>query len=197
MILKPEIVDHKNFVKILPRLETKHIVVHCSATENKPEYGWKAVDRWHRQQGWLMCGYHFVIRTDGTIEKGRDLEAIGSHVKGHNDNSVGICLIGGLDSNGKSVDNFTTNQYSSLRALIDYLLSVYMDSDVLGHRDFANVAKDCPCFDVKSWYGIPPKYIQFTTWEDLEEVCKTPKSYLKALNGDTLEFEYGETIRVA
>lgn len=197
MILKPNIVEHRNFVNIKSRKETNYLVVHCSATENKPEYNWKTIDRWHRQQGWLGIGYHFVIRTDGTIEKGRDLEAIGSHVKGHNDDSVGICLIGGVDSRGKSVDNFTDEQLQSLRELLDYLLSIYVDSTVLGHRDFPAVAKDCPCFDVKSWYGVPPKYMTFTSWEDFEKVCKTPKTYLKALNGNTLEFANGETIRIA
>ncbi|UZT50334.1 lysin [Enterobacter phage 03_vB_Eclo_IJM] len=25
---------------------------------------------WHKQQGWLDVGYHFVIKRDGTVEEG-------------------------------------------------------------------------------------------------------------------------------
>lgn len=77
-------------------------------------------------RGKFICiGYHFVIKTDGTIQRGRDLDVVGAHVKGYNHNSVGICLIGGIDRKGRSVDNFTEAQKKSLRELITYLLSLY------------------------------------------------------------------------
>jgi hypothetical protein len=44
---------------------------------------------------------------DGTIEQGRELEAVGAHTKGHNAHSIGICYIGGLDKNGKPKDTRT------------------------------------------------------------------------------------------
>ena len=36
--MKPEIDYHKNFVNFKKRTETNYIVVHCAATQNKPEY---------------------------------------------------------------------------------------------------------------------------------------------------------------
>ena len=92
-----------------------------------------------------------MIRTDGTIERGRPLESIGAHAKGHNDESIGICLIGGIDSKGHSVDNFTQAQKDSLRELVGYLKDTYYpDAEVLGHRDLG-AKKDCPCFDVREF----------------------------------------------
>lgn len=189
----PTIEEHKSFVSYKNREATKYLVVHCSATQNKPSFTWKTIDQMHRQQGWLGIGYHFVILTDGTIQRGRPLEALGSHVKGYNNCSIGICLIGGVDIKGKSVDNFTEEQKESLKCLLDYLRGYYKDEVVvLGHRDFAGVHKDCPCFDVKGWY----KGAKFARYEDTPAFWNKisfSKSDFKDLNGDP---EAGEVVRI-
>lgn len=142
------------------------IVVHCSATPYGKDYSAADIDRWHRARGWLMCGYHFVIRLDGTIEsaaKGnrtRPLEKAGAHVggcgAGWNKRSIGICLIGGLDENGDAKeDGFNDEQYQALYSLLLELDLDYPDCDILGHRDLIELTnsspKACPCFDVKPW----------------------------------------------
>lgn len=189
----PKIEEHKSFVSYNNRETTKYLVVHCSATQNVSSFTWKTIDQMHRQQGWLGIGYHFVILTDGTIQRGRPLEAIGSHVKGYNNCSVGICLIGGVDAKGKSVDNFTEEQKESLKCLLDYLRGYYKDEvDVLGHRDFAGVNKDCPCFDVKGWY----KGAKFARYEDTEAFWSKvvfSKGVFKDFNGDP---EEGDVVRI-
>lgn len=192
---EPLIDYHRNFVKFRSRSSTDYLVVHCSATQNKPEYTWKTIDQMHRQRGWLGIGYHFVILTDGVIQNGRPLEAIGSHVLGYNDDSVGICLIGGTDRNGKSVDNFTEKQKESLKKLLDWLKSKYPKAKVLGHRDFPGVAKDCPCFDVQSWYGRGAVYVLYEDASSLDR-CKLSQADLKEANG-TLEFTKGDLVRIA
>lgn len=192
---KPDIETHRTFVNYKDRTVTNYIVVHCSATQNKSSYSWKTIDQMHRQQGWLGIGYHFVIKTDGTIETGRPLSAVGSHVKGHNNDSVGICLIGGVDSKGKSVDNFTEEQKHSLRTLIDYLRGVYKDEVlVLGHRDFEGVRKDCPCFDVKEWYGRGAEFAIYTDDEAFKKKLKLSNVDFLDYNGDSIE--EGDLVRV-
>ncbi len=63
-------------------------------------------------------------------------------------------MVGGIDSKtGKAVNNFTDDQFNSLRTLIDMLKVTYKDAVVQGHRDFPNVKKDCPCFDTKKWFA--------------------------------------------
>ena len=134
-----------------PRKATDYLVVHCSASVPDIKTDAKVIDRWHRQRGFLMIGYHFVIKTDGAIEKGRDVEAIGAHVENFNAVSIGICMVGGVDKAGKSVNNFSKEQMLSLLAVLKDLKLAYPKAIVQGHRDFPKVAKDCPCFDVKPW----------------------------------------------
>ena len=135
-----------------PLKEVRYLAVHCSATQPLAKINAKEIDRWHRQRGFLKIGYHFVIKTDGTVETGRSLEEAGAHVEGYNSQSVGICLVGGINKQGKSEANFTEAQYVALAELLGDLLKRYPKAEIRGHRDFPNVAKDCPCFDVKQWW---------------------------------------------
>jgi len=54
------------------------LIIHCAATPPSMDIGAKEIDRWHKEQGWSEIGYHFVIRRDGTIEKGRPLRISGT-----------------------------------------------------------------------------------------------------------------------
>ncbi len=133
------------------RTRTDYIAVHCAATPPTLDIGRAEIDRWHRAKGWLMIGYHFIIRRDGRVEIGRPVDAIGAHVEGYNSISVGICLVGGVDSKGRAEDNFTPSQYAALAELLIELKAKYPGATIQGHRDFPKVAKDCPCFDVRKW----------------------------------------------
>jgi N-acetylmuramoyl-L-alanine amidase len=136
----------------MSRRNTDWIVVHCSATRPNQNIGAKEIRSWHKAQGWKDIGYHFVIRRDGTVEKGRAVNAIGSHVKGYNHNSVGICMVGGIgDNSWTPANNFTRAQWTSLKALVDTLIKRHPKARILGHRDFPGVSKACPCFDAKAW----------------------------------------------
>ena len=77
--------------------DVKYIVVHCSYTPEQMDIGAADIDRWHREKGWMMIGYHKVIRRDGTIEDGRPLNKRGAHVKGLNAKSIGVVMIGGMN----------------------------------------------------------------------------------------------------
>ena len=124
------------------------IILHCSATCEGLAFTAKDIDRWHRQRGYTMIGYHYVILLDGTVEKGRPIKQIGAHCKGHNAHSIGICYIGGLDKEGRPKDTRTPQQRQAMAKLIADLQQRYPNATVHGHREFAN--KDCPCFDVET-----------------------------------------------
>ena len=130
-----------------------YLVVHCSATTPSMDIGKEEIDRWHRKRKMLMIGYHYVIRRDGVLEEGRELDEMGAHVRGWNDVSIGICMAGGIDENGKPENNYTEEQFACLRSVLDYLHKKNPKAIIQGHRDFPNVAKACPCFDVKTWYA--------------------------------------------
>lgn len=135
------------------------IVLHCSATIEGHDIDIKLIDEWHRKRGWRKVGYHYVIKLDGTIQKGRAESEIGAHVKGHNSDTIGICYIGGLDKGLKPKDTRTEAQKQSLLSLIKGLKLRYPDAIILGHRDYSEDknkngviepfewSKACPCFD--------------------------------------------------
>ena len=139
------------------------IIVHCSATKAGQDFTVADIDHWHRQRGFNGIGYHYVIRLDGKLEKGRDVALAGAHCKGWNERSVGICYIGGLDENGRPADTRTNAQKRVLYQIIMDLQREYNILQVLGHRDTSpdlngdrviepyEYVKACPCFDVKEF----------------------------------------------
>lgn len=102
----------------LSREDIEAIVVHHTATRPSQDIGVREIDQWHRKRGWLACGYHFIIRRDGSIEPGRLVTQQGAHVAGFNHVSLGVAMVGGLnEETGETEDNFTDAQYRSLKAL--------------------------------------------------------------------------------
>lgn len=133
------------------RQSTKFIVLHCSATPASHDVDAKEIDRWHRQKGWLMIGYHFVIKRDGTVQKGRDLNVAGAHVEGMNHCSIGICLVGGMNaSNTKPENNFEPVQWTALKALLTEMTTLFPQAQIIGHYEL-QPAKACPSFNVPAF----------------------------------------------
>lgn len=127
------------------------IIVHCSANRAGSALRMADIDSYHRSLGWIGCGYHYVIPTDGTIEPGRPDEMVGAHCKNHNRHSIGVCYIGGLSKDGKPADTRTDAQRIALRNLLERLHRRYPDALIVGHRDL-DPQKACPCFDVANEY---------------------------------------------
>lgn len=136
------------------------LVIHCSATPPNLDIGADQIREWHKARGWLDIGYHYVICRSGLVEGGRDLdgdgdveEHQGAHAAGFNENSLSICLVGGVDTNGKADSNFTRNQWRSLENLVRGIAERHNLNwkQIVGHRDLPGVSKECPCFDVQAW----------------------------------------------
>lgn len=134
------------------------IIVHCSATPEGKDVKTETIKDWHvNGNHWKDIGYHYVIELDGSIHKGRDESVIGSHCKGQNANSIGICYVGGCDAhrrlpNGQlsPKDTRTKAQKQSLIELLKKLKAKYPNATIHGHNEFA--AKACPSFDAKNEY---------------------------------------------
>jgi len=128
------------------------IVVHCS------DSGWgdaAVIDDWHRQRGWSGIGYHLVVLNGnlsphkydpdsvGRVERGRPDSKIGSHVRGYNRNSLGICYIGGPDHppDGVVWDVLTEK-------VVEWCEEYCLDErSVYGHTEL-DPSKSCPCLDM-------------------------------------------------
>lgn len=147
------------------------IIIHCSATAEGRKVSSSSIDAGHKARKFSVytdthgktryIGYHYIIHLDGRIEACRPESKIGCHTSGHNARSIGICYIGGLDSEGKFIkDTRTKAQKASLIKLIKDIKSrINTIERVIGHRDTSpdlngngiidpyEYIKGCPCFN--------------------------------------------------
>lgn len=117
------------------------IIIHCSASPNGREDTAEDIHRWHKERNFDGVGYHFIIERKGKLVNGRPEYWQGAHASGHNENSIGICMIG--------TDDFNYDQWAILNNLVRKLLIKYPDAKVMGHNEVSD--KSCPGFDVQKW----------------------------------------------
>lgn len=124
----------------------KKIVIHCTDSEDSLDIGFREINQWHKERGWLSqsgisCGYHYIIRRNGKIEKGRPLEEAGAHVSGHNSTSIGIVWVGRK--------NISPGQMGRLLSLTRWLMQEFAvePDQVFGHYEL-NPGKTCPNLDM-------------------------------------------------
>lgn len=130
--------------------EIKYIVLHCTATSQKATVQ-SILNYWKNKLKWINPGYHFLIEADGTIHNLLPINKVANGVTGYNSNSVHISYIGGIDDKGKGFDNRTPKQVLSQLKLVIEMKEKFPSAQILGHRDFPNVNKECPSFNVKEW----------------------------------------------
>lgn len=97
------------------------------------------IHRWHRNNGWIGCGYHFLVRKDGSVWRGRPIDWVGAHAKGANEFSVGVCFEGSYETNDTEMPN---PQLQAGKELVSYLLLQYPGAAVKRHKDYCST--DCP-----------------------------------------------------
>lgn len=129
----------------------KYIVIHTTATPQSAKIS-SIKEYWKNVLKWKNVGYHIIVKPDGTYERLAEDSQITNGVANFNSYSIHISYIGGIDSKGKGIDNRTEAQKKTLLTLVKTFKSRYPDAEVLGHRDFPRVAKECPCFDARKEY---------------------------------------------
>ena len=112
----------------------KRIILHHAEAAN---CSIEDIHSWHLNNGWSGCGYHYFIKKNGVIYKGRDEKAIGAHCINHNAVSIGICVEGCYNS-----ETMADSQHKSLVELIRYILNKYNITEIYGHGELN--ATDCP-----------------------------------------------------
>lgn len=127
----------------------RRIILHCSDSVFGDA---EKIKGWHQARGWTTIGYHYVVLNgrrkpgtyektdDGLIEAGRPVAQMGAHVRGHNADSIGICLIGrgGV---------YSIRQLRSTVRLVKQLMKRYnlRAADVHTHNEYTQ-EKTCPDF---------------------------------------------------
>ena len=121
----------------------RYLVVHCSDTPDDEHLTASDIHAMHLSFGWHGCGYHRVINRLGEIETGRPDYWIGAHVYGHNEESLGVCLVGR--------QHFSAKQFDALEHVLRQWLEIHPQAKIVGHCDFPETEKTCPNFDVANW----------------------------------------------
>lgn len=121
----------------------EYLIIHCSDTPDKEKLSALDIHKMHIGFGWDGIGYHKIIRKDGKVEDGRPEYWTGAHVKGFNDRSLGVCLIGRK--------KFTKRQFTSLKKVLVLWKKKYPRAVILGHKECVKTHKTCPNFDVQQW----------------------------------------------
>ena len=126
-----------NFSSLTPRSKVlEYIVVHHTASTAKETV--EQIHNFHiNNNGWAGIGYHFYIRKDGTIYRGRPEKYVGAHCENYNSVSLGICLEGNFE-----IEKPTEKQIQSVTDLVKYLRKKYGNFKLVGHKDLNATA--CP-----------------------------------------------------
>lgn len=112
---------------------TELILHHAEASSASVE----TINEWHLKNGWTGIGYHYYIRKNGNIYRGRPEWAIGAHASGHNSVSIGVCCEGAYNT-----ETMPSAQYRSLLLLISDIMNRYNGLTILRHKDTSST--DCP-----------------------------------------------------
>ena len=116
--------------------------MHCSASDRPEDDAIEVIRRWHLERGFSEVGYHYFIRKNGLLEPGRSLERIPAAQKGHNRNTIAICL------HGLHKERFTEEQFDALRDVALGIHDAY-DGEISFHGHCEVSPKACPVFDYR------------------------------------------------
>lgn len=121
------------------------IVLHHAAAKNCTVYN---IHQWHLANGWSGFGYHYFVRKDGRIFKGRPDDTIGSHAKGYNSTSLGLCFEGDFE---KEIP--TQAQIDAGIELVEYLKKKYNIKKVKGHGQLMSTSCPGKLFPIEKFIG--------------------------------------------
>lgn len=132
-----EIIEKKlSFKEMDIRNKTEQIVLHHSGVKILQSV--QTIHNYHKNtKGWSGIGYHFYVRKDGKIYRGRPENTVGAHAVGANYNSVGICFEGNFEK-----ETMGEIQLKAGQELVAYLKQKYNISKIVRHKDVDN--SSCP-----------------------------------------------------
>lgn len=147
----------ENQSTVMKRQEVEFIVVHCTGTPINTRV--KSIqDYWKYEKNWDNPGYNYLVDRYGTVHKLLDESKIANGVIGHNEKCIHLGYIGGIDAQGRTIDNRTEAQKEAMFYKLVELSEKYPKAKIVGHNEFEGVKKLCPCIDLHKWLReyIPP-----------------------------------------
>lgn len=119
---------------LVKRQSTTRIILHHAAAKTCTA---QQIHSWHVANGWAGIGYHFLVRKDGSIYRGRPEDVMGAHAGSNNYDSIGVCFEGSFDK-----EQMGAVQRQAGAELVAYLKKKYGVTTVQRHSDVN--ATGCP-----------------------------------------------------
>lgn len=135
-------------------LKPTDITIHCTATpEGRPNTA-AEVTQWDIDR-FGQPSYHAVVELDGDVVRTLADDKVGAHVAKRNSRNLGISYVGGtstLNAGAKPKDTRTDAQKAGLERQIRKWLGAHPSIvRIRGHKQWPDVQKACPSFDVAKW----------------------------------------------
>lgn len=137
--------------------EVTEVVVHWTETHTNRNIGSEEINRYHLNLGLDGIGYHYVIRRDGSIQRGRPVNIQGQHapINNHDERSVGVVFVGGInvptgtpnEENFLSSASLTRSQINTFNHFCREFYKVFDGAQIVGHNDIDLIEVD-PGFSV-------------------------------------------------
>ena len=125
-----------NFSKLDKRKATNRIILHHTAVQT--EQSVEVIHNYHKNSlNYAGIGYHFYVRKNGEIFRGRPEDTIGAHAYGSNSDSIGICAEGNFEK-----ETMSAEQRDAIVKLVKYLTNKYNITKIQGHKDVNKTS--CP-----------------------------------------------------
>jgi len=136
--------------------------------------------------------YHYIIKRDGSMERGVPLDGTGSASPGHNTYSIQICLVGGVNVasgddaiNGNlGASSITRTQFNTLHQLFRVFYVQFPGGQALGHGEF-DLSQLDPGFEVRDYvYNAFNKRSLYI--DPMSESEKSPEEIISSIDDPEL-----------
>ena len=134
------------------------VIVHGSETQSNKNIGSIEINNIHKKLGHDGIVYHYVIRRDGRLQRGRPADRESEHTNSHNKFSLAVCLVGGINLptgdvnplDNRSESAFTREQFTTLERFLEAFFMKVPGGLVFGHNELESDVDD-PYFSVMDY----------------------------------------------
>lgn len=140
--------------------EVTEVIVHWTDTYSNKNIGSEEINEIHKDLGLDGIAYHYIIRRDGSLQRGRPVGTVGQHAdaNGHDEYSIGIAFVGGINAASgtenvidyRGVESLTRGQLTTFELFCQAFYNIFPGGQILGHNDI-DVNEIDPGFDVRDY----------------------------------------------
>lgn len=140
--------------------EITEVVVHWTESHTDKNIGSEEINKYHLELDLNGIGYHYVIRRDGSLQRGRPVNIEGQHAptNNHDLRSIAVVFVGGINvpsgtpnsENFLSAQSLTRSQINTFDHFCRAFYAVFPGGQIIGHNEIDEDEID-PGFEVTNY----------------------------------------------